>query len=102
MTDMQLIKILVDISGKDAKKICCTFWLRDQNVGIDLPFFISSLVGSSSWTGTAIPGIFVAPELEITPANLMKQPGFLQITTDQRDLLLPAKSKYNNNNNKYR
>lgn len=30
----------------------------------------------------------------------MKQPGLLQITTNQRDLLLPAKSNNNNNNNK--
>lgn len=76
-----------------------TFWLCYQNVGVDLPFFISSLAGSSSWTDTVFPSIFVTSELQKTPTDLMKQPGLLQITTNQRDLLLPAKSNNNNNNN---
>lgn len=80
--------LVIKLKNKTKKRI--TFCLRYQNIGIDLPFFISNFISSSNWTDTIVSGIFVATKLQVTPTNLMKQPGLLQTTTYQGNLLRPA------------
>ncbi len=70
-----------------------TFWLCHQNIGIYLPFLIGNFISRINWTDAIVSGFFVAIKLQVTPTNLMKQPGLLQTTADQRNLLLPAALK---------
>lgn len=67
-----------------------TFWLCHQNIGISLPFHICSFLRRSNWADTAVPGFLVLTELQVTATNLVKQPGRLQSTAEQGDILLPA------------